>query len=93
MRTRLLFGVLVGVPETIHELHPVLRAGPEDLPGTTREQGETKVAARAAQDDFYLVNDVFWNGSIFLQTLEQFEHIGRGRDEAGVRIRFHLCVY
>src|SRR5262249_3927829 len=89
----LLLGALVGVPEAIHELHPVLGSRPEDLPGTAREQSETKVTACAAQDDLNLLNNVFWKGGIFLKTFEQFEHVGRSRDEAGVRICFHLCVH
>lgn len=93
MSRELLLGVLVRVPETIHELHPVVRPRPEDLPGTAREQGETKVAACATKDDLNLFNHIFWNGGIFLETFEQFEHVGRSRDEAGVRVSFYFGVY
>ena len=90
-----MLGVLVGVPESVHELHPVLRPRAENLPRTAREQGETKVAARTAQDDLNLLHYILGNGGIPLKAFKQLEHVGSGRDEAGIRIclyiSFHRC--
>lgn len=80
----------MGIPQPFHELHPVLRAGAEDLPCAARKHGQTKIAASTAEDNFDLVDYIFGNGGVPLKALQQFEHIGSSRNQAGVGIGFDM---
>jgi len=86
----LALGILIGIPQPFHELHPVLRAGAEDLTGAARKHGQTKIAASAAEDNFDLFDYIFGNGGVRLKALQQFEHIGSSRNQAGIGIGFDI---